>query len=102
MIFTCNFSKRCWHALDINWEPFSRRLQAIEDQKASHPTPMLLEKFVVAAWSIWKERNNKHFRAIDPSFSSWLGRFKKDFQLLQHRVKEVHKPFVLNFVNSLH
>ncbi|XP_073357964.1 uncharacterized protein [Aegilops tauschii subsp. strangulata] len=101
MIFTCNFSKHYWHALDINWEPFFGRLQAIEDQKASHPTPMLLEKFVVAAWSIWKERNNKHFRAIDPSFSSWLGRFKKDFQLLQHRVKEDHKSFVLNFVNSL-
>ena len=63
---------------------------------------MLFEKFTVAAWSIWKERNNKHFRAIDPSFRSWLDRFKKEFELLQYRVKEDSRPLVLNFVNSLH
>lgn len=102
MIFTCSFSKQCWQALDINWEPFGDRVQAIEDQQTNHPTPMLFENFVVASWSLWKERNNKHFRSIDPSFRSWLDRFKKDFELLQHRVKETNRSLVRNFVNSLH
>ena len=101
MIFTCSFSKQCWDKLDILWEPFPGRLQAIQDQKNIHPSPLFLEKFIVTAWSIWKERNNHHFRAIPPSFQSWLGRFKRDFELLHHRVKEAHRPCILDFVNSL-
>ena len=101
MIFTCSFSKLCWAKLGFNWEPFLGRIQAVEDHRNSHPTPLFLEKFIVAAWSIWKERNNKHFRAITPSLTSWLDRFKKDFGLLQHRVKEEHRLLVLNLVHSL-
>ena len=88
MIFTCTFSKLCWAKLGLNWEPFLGRIQAVEDHRNSHPTPLFLEKFIVAAWSIWKERNNKHFRAITPSLTSWLDIFKRDFGLLQHRVNE--------------
>ena len=33
MIFTCAFSKQCWGKLDILWEPFPGKLQAIQDQK---------------------------------------------------------------------
>jgi len=87
MIFTCSFSKSCWDKLAIHREPFPGRLQAIAIQKNGKNTPMFLERFMVAAWSLWKERNNKHFRAISPSLSSWLDRFKRDFELLQYRVK---------------
>ena len=101
MILTCSFSKQCWDKLDIHWEPFPGRLQAIQDKKIAHPSPFFLEKFIMAAWSIWKERNNKHFRAIPPSFQSWLNRFKRDSELLQHRVKEAKRPLILSFVNTL-
>ena len=74
MIFTCVFSRQCWSKLGIIWDPFPGRLQAIQDQKNNHPSPLFLEKFIVAAWSMWKERNNHHFRAIPPSLQSWLGR----------------------------
>ena len=101
MIFTCSFSRQCWARLNLNWEPFASRFQAIQDKKESRATKMLLEKFLLAAWSLWKERNNKHFRAVDPTLQSWLARFITDFSLLQHRVKEACRPLVLDFVASL-
>ena len=101
MIFTCSFSHQCWARLDLEWDPSSNRFQAIQDKKESHATMMLLEKFLIAAWSLWKERNNRHFRAVVPTLQSWLSRFIRDFKLLQHRVKEARRPLVLDFVNSL-
>ena len=35
MIFTCSFSKLCWDKLEIHWEPFHGRLQAIEVEKTA-------------------------------------------------------------------
>ena len=101
MIFTYSFSKSCWDKLAIQCEPFPGRLQAIATQKNGNNTPMFMERFMVAAWSLWKERNNKHFGAINPSLNSWLDRFKRDFELFQYRVKEERRPFIINFVNSL-
>ena len=101
MIFTCSFSRQCWARLNLNWEPFASRFQAIQDKKESRATKMLLEKFLLTAWSLWKERNNKDFRAVNPTLQSWLVRFITDFSLLQHRVKEACRPLVLDFVASL-
>lgn len=82
MIFTRSFSRQCWARLDLDWEPFSNRFHAIQDKRDNQATTMLMEKFLVAAWSLWIERNNKHFRAVDPTIQSWLRIFIKDFDLL--------------------
>lgn len=58
---------------------------------------MFMETFAVAAWGIWKERNDKLFRGIAPSTQSWLARFG----LLVHRSKQNLEPFIVSFVNSL-
>lgn len=62
---------------------------------------MYMEVFMIGAWSIWKERNNKIFRGIPHSLGSWKERFKTDFALLLHRVKPSLKEFVTNFTDSL-
>lgn len=69
--------------------------------RAAWGQPMFMEIFAVAAWGIWKERNDKLFRGIAPSTESWLARFKKDFGLLVHRSKQNLEPFIVSFVNSL-
>ena len=62
---------------------------------------MFLEVSAVAAWGIWKERNDKHFRGIQPSFVSWRNRFKKDFAMLVHLSKQEQGTYILSIVQLL-
>lgn len=62
---------------------------------------MFFEIFTIAAWGIWKERNNKHFRGIPPTHASWLARFKADLGLMKHRTKEGLWPFIDLFVSNI-
>ena len=63
--------------------------------------PMFMEICLLASWSIWKEKNNKHFRGIPPTHHTWLARFKEDFALLQYRVKEEKKEFISSFLATI-
>ena len=51
-------------------------IQLVHEAKGRWSGPMFMEVFVVAAWSLWKEHNNKHFRGVVPSVEGWLLRFK--------------------------
>lgn len=62
---------------------------------------MFMEIFTIAAWAIWKERNNMHFRGVVPSHGSWLASFKGDMSMMVHRTKQSLHPFINSFVNSL-
>ena len=101
MIFQCPFSQRCWSILGITWQQTGSRLRWISMAAHDWSSPMFMDVFLQAAWSIWKERNNKHFRSIPPTILSWLQRFKHDFALLQHRTREDVRDFILSFVISL-
>ena len=101
MIFSCPFSQSCWTRLNIAWPTFSCRLDLLQNTKESWPNPFFYETFLTAAWSIWKERNNQHFRGLAPSVESWLNRFKEDLSLLQHRVKAAHRAALINFCTSV-
>lgn len=98
LFFTCPFSALCWGKLGIQWAGHGNRLQLLHAAKNSWSKPMFMEVFVVAMWGLWKERNNKHFRGINPSVESWIQRFKSDFQLLRYRTKRSLEPFILHFV----
>ena len=101
MRFTCPFSQACWSQLGIVWPRFDCRLHVLQTTKDSWSGPLFLDIFLVAAWSLWKERNNKHFRRVDPSINSWLRRFKEDFGLLQHRTKRDHSALIASFLADL-
>lgn len=60
-----------------------------------------MELFLVAAWSLWNERNNNYFRHIPPSIYSWKRRFKTDFSNLKHRASEKHIDIIAAFVESV-
>ena len=75
------------------------RLQLLHAAKSTWTRPMFMNIFIIAAWSIWKERNNKHFRGIVPTVDGWSQRFKWDFGMMRHRVKEALVPFVRQVAN---
>ena len=101
MIFHCPFSKACWDTLHIHWATQGDRLFWIQEAKTAWNNPMFMEIFLYASWSLWKERNNKHFRGIAPSIASWFARFKEDLRLLQHRVKVAHRAALLSYCDTL-
>lgn len=86
LFFECSFSQRCWNMLNITWSERQHRLEKLQHQRAAHPRDMFMDVFLVAAWSIWKERNNKCFEQIIPSLGAWWRRFVKGFSNLRHRV----------------
>lgn len=94
LFFGCNFSRSCWEDLGIVWPAHGDRLQLLHAAKDVWSKPMFMETFILAAWSIWKERNNLHFRGIIPTRHGWRQRFKNDFRMMKHRVKEALWPFV--------
>jgi hypothetical protein len=63
------------------------RLQIIKQGKAQWNDPLFMKLFIVAAWSIWKERNNMLFNNITPTFEAWKRRLREDFGLLVHITK---------------
>ena len=65
------------------------------------PTQMFLDVFAMAAWNIWKQRNNFYFNNVAPEVDSWKARFKDDFSLLVHRTKEDKHPFIRSLVANL-
>ena len=85
----------------MSWPLFGNRFEVIHEGKRVWSRPMFMEVFVVGAWSLWKERNNKHFTGVVPSVDSCLQRFKSDFGLLRHRNKEGLGPFITDFLFSL-
>jgi hypothetical protein len=63
--------------------------------------PMFIEIFMLAAWNIWKERNNLVFNAIVAGFESWKTRFLADLKLLVFRTKPELHTFISSFAASI-
>jgi hypothetical protein len=58
LFFHCQFSTECWSTLNLFWQQTGDRCHIIEQGRSQWTQPMFMEIFIVAAWSIWKERNN--------------------------------------------
>mgnify|MGYP002413836659 FL=1 len=101
LFFGCAFSKDCWSDIAICWSSQGSRLDWISTAKTVWNKPMFMAIFLQAAWSIWKERNNKVFRRIAPTKTSWISRLKEDLSLLTHRVGDKHISFLTSFVATL-
>lgn len=101
LFFHCNFSQRCWRVLNITWSNHLNRLQLVEHMKTSHQRKMLMETFLVAAWSLWKERNNNYFRRVTPSITSWKNRFKEDFGNIAYRLPTQKRQLVLAILEAV-
>jgi hypothetical protein len=100
LFFHCSFSSVCWGKLNIIWPSQGSRLELIAHLKTLHRRKMIMDIFLVATWSMWKERNNNYFRQVPPSISSWQARFKKDFAAISHRVPNHKKQLVACVVGA--
>lgn len=103
LFFKCSFCVSCWALIVILWPDVNCRFQMIHAAKAIWSRLLFVEVFTIAAWSIWKERNNKYFMGIAHSLVSWKNQFKSDFAKMVHRTKESSSsPHLLLFCELLY
>jgi hypothetical protein len=75
LIFHCPFSTACWSILNIHWDHNLYFFDMIKRAREECLHDFFLEIFSIAAWVIWKQRNDKIFRAQAPSITSWKEKF---------------------------
>jgi hypothetical protein len=75
LFFDCTFARRCWSKILFHWD----LSLGIQDRfiKASqeHGIPFFIEAALIAAWELWKLRNNKMFDRGPPSINLWFSNF---------------------------
>jgi hypothetical protein len=82
LFFSCPFSQACWQHLNMHWNFQSDFFQMMMQSKQQYKNPFFMEIFIIAAWHIWKQRNNFIFDRGRPS--SPLGNaMRLDFKLLE-------------------
>lgn len=76
LFFECPFAAECWAIVNFQWDlslPLHDRLVAAGQ---NHNLPFCTEAALIAAWEIWKMRNDKVFQRRNPTPALWLSNFK--------------------------
>jgi hypothetical protein len=101
LFFSCTFSRACWQHLGIQWNFASDFFQMLIQAKQQFSNPYFMEIFIIAAWQIWKQRNNFIFDRGRPSLDSWKSSFTEEARLQAHRFCEAKRPAFLFCIDSL-
>jgi hypothetical protein len=72
--------------LDIHWDHQLSFFDTIQKSKTEWQLGYFMETFAIAAWEIWKIRNNKIFRREHPSFQTWKVNFSASVKLQLFRL----------------
>ena len=86
LFFSCPFSQECWQHLEIHWNLQSEFFQMMIQSKQQHQNPFFMGTSIIAAWHIWKQRNNFIFDRGRPSFHSWKNLFCEEAKLQAFRM----------------
>jgi hypothetical protein len=88
LFFECPFAMQCWNSINFSCDinlPFLERLSTASNV---HNLPFFTEATLIAAWELWKLRNDKVFQRRDPTPALWLVNFKSQCILQSVRFKE--------------
>jgi hypothetical protein len=101
LFFSCPFSKECWQYLGIQWNYANEFFQMLLQAKQHFQSPFFMEIFTIAAWQIWKQRNDFIFDRGRPSFSSWKRLFIEEAKLQAWRFCDAKRPAFSLCIDSL-
>jgi hypothetical protein len=101
LIFQCPFSERCWNYLGIHWDHGLYFFDTIMKAKREWQFDFFMEVFAIAAWEIWKQRNEKIFRGSAPSFQAWLRSFILTVNQQVYWLNLVNRDAVLAWLQAL-
>jgi hypothetical protein len=64
LFFECNFSRRIWIYLQIDWEQADNIETMFIRARAGFAKPFFTEIVILACWNIWKMRNEYIFQHV--------------------------------------
>lgn len=85
LFYHYNFNVRIWNYLQTKWEPGDSFEQVFFKDSKSFLQHFISEVVILAAWQIWKQRNDVIFKKVQPSFRSWKRCFVQDGTMHWHR-----------------
>jgi hypothetical protein len=88
LFFDCPFAQECWSTIGITWDESLQLFDRLTQARSSHVIPFFAEAALIAAWELWKLRNDKVFQRRDPSPGLWLSNFKSQCLLQSVRLKD--------------
>jgi hypothetical protein len=101
LFFHCNFSVRIWNYLQVEWDPGDTFEEIFLAARKKFDKPFFPEVVMLAAWNIWKQRNEAIFQHILPSFRNWRRCFIQDISLHKHRVRDKHVASLSRWIDTL-
>jgi hypothetical protein len=99
LFFNCPFSQDCWRHLNIQWNYQINFFATFQQARDLHGSPFFMEVFIIAAWQIWKQRNNFIFNRGRPSFLGWKKEFCAEALLQANRFSEEKSTLFSSLVN---
>jgi hypothetical protein len=100
LFFQCYFSTRIWSYLQISWGMGSGP-EMLMHAKKQFNGPCFVEIVILSCWNIWKQRNDKIFKGMKPSFRAWKAGFVQDITLLKYRVKKGDVHILQTWIDNL-
>jgi hypothetical protein len=88
LLFQCPFAQDCWARIGITWDTSLQLLDRVAQARTVHNIPFFTEAALIAAWELWKMRNDKVFQRHEPSPAAWLATFKNQCFLQSVRFKD--------------
>ena len=101
LLFACNFARRCWSILNIDWPNGNSIEDLILQYMRTTALPSFLEICTIAMWELWKIRNRKVFDNEYASVRRWIHQFKDEAFLQSIRFKESTRITFVSWLNSL-
>ena len=101
LFFLCPFAQNCWSLLGITWDTTLSLEAMFIRAKLDYQGSCFMEKFLYAAWHIWKQRNGFIFEQKIPSFITWRQLLKGDLFLLLFRISARYHDVIISWINGL-
>lgn len=77
LVFSCPFAQQCWSTINFSWDASIPLQDRFVKEKEIQGLPFFTEATLIAAWELWKLRNDKIFHQRVPTLALWLSNFKK-------------------------
>jgi hypothetical protein len=88
LFFGCPFAMQCWSSINFSWDTSLPMLERLTAASNTHNLEFFIEASLIAAWELWKVRNDKIFQRREPNVAVWLANFKNQCILQSVRFME--------------